>query len=254
MFLGFYSSSVSKVNEYMPTPLTLSCFCEECLEVEEPPHNYALYAIIMHLGAAIASGHYVAYVRTLENVAQEYLYCTHDKPKTSSLSRGCSINSGAGATGGGTTTTTTMTTTASSATSNGTSDKGIFRYLNKLSSKSFSNGSSSSASGGGGGKGGDSAMAIGNGGGGSSSDLLRGGGGEHHRVKPTCKGSDCCSVRARGAFSPSDSEYSSTVWLECDDESVRPMSVNEVVEMLSPKSNKNSGVTPYLLFYTRVDS
>lgn len=84
--------SVSKVNDFMPTPLTLNCFCESCckltdpsspipLEEEqekpEPAHSYQLFAAIMHLGATMASGHYVSFVRASDNVL-DYCNCeTH---------------------------------------------------------------------------------------------------------------------------------------------------------------------------------
>lgn len=195
----------------MPTPFTLSCFCEQCLEAEnkneEPPHKYYLYAVIMHLGVAIASGHYVAYVRTLD-IAQDYLYCTKDKPKTSSLSRGCSINS------------------VSMNNSDAVLDKqnGIFRYIRKLSSKSFSNGSSSNSNSS------------------KESDSRR------DRLKPTCKGTECCSIRLRGV---SNIDQDNVVWLECDDETVRTISMEDLKEILAPFPNKKSGSTPYLLFYTK---
>lgn len=208
-FSSGFGSSVSKVNDYMPTPFTLSCFCEKCLGNEEPPHKYYLYAVIMHLGAAIASGHYVAYVRTFDN-PQDYVYCVKDKPKTSSLSRGYSINS---------------VSQNTNSNSNPMVDKSnsLLRYFSrKLSSKSFSNGSNSSGSS-------------------KDSDLRR------ERAKPTCKGAECCSIRLRAISNDQDN----VVWLECDDESVRTITMEELKEMLAPKTNKNSALTPYLLFYTK---
>jgi len=60
---------MSKVNDYMPTPLTLACFCEQCCPIpeEKRPHHYELFGVIMHLGATIASGHYVAYVKGIDD-------------------------------------------------------------------------------------------------------------------------------------------------------------------------------------------
>lgn len=206
----FFRSSVSKVNEHMPTPFTLSCFCEECLEIErtdERPHYYSLYAIIMHIGATIASGHYIAYVRTSDST-QDCLFCTRDKPKTSSLSRGSSIN---------------LICNNSSIIDK--SSTGLSKYFCKLSSKSFNGGSGNSNS--------------------KEQDV-------RNRVTPTCKSLDCCSVRVR-CISNSDHD-SNQIWLECDDETVRILSSQELTEMLSPTSSKNSALTPYLLFYARVDS
>lgn len=209
-------SSVSKVNDHMPTPFSLSCFCEECLQIERPeerPHYYTLYAIIMHIGPSIASGHYVAYVKQSE-LAQDYLFCARDKPKTSSLSRGSSIGS-----------------MMASGNSHNPLDKGtgISKYFSKLSSRSF-NGSS--------------------GGGGGGMNSSRESSETRNRLVSSCKGVDCCSVRGR-SFADIDP---SVAWLECDDESVRALSAAELEDMLSPTSSKNVSVTPYLLFYSRVDS
>lgn len=85
-------SVVSKVNEHMPTPLVLSCFCEECQAKQNanpgwvnPEHQYYLYGVIMHLGATMASGHYVAYVKARDPSA-DYESCTRERRKTASLS------------------------------------------------------------------------------------------------------------------------------------------------------------------------
>ncbi|XP_075231641.1 ubiquitin specific protease 1 [Lycorma delicatula] len=85
-FSSSYGSVVSKVIDHMPTPLTLSCFCEECIQSENhSPHRYELFGVIMHLGATMASGHYVAYVRG-RDTSSDYEHCTRDKRKTASLS------------------------------------------------------------------------------------------------------------------------------------------------------------------------
>lgn len=69
----------SKVNDYMPTPMQLDCFCEHCQASPEAPlHSYKLYAIIMHLGATMASGHYVAYTRVSPSNA-DYTNCSRSK-------------------------------------------------------------------------------------------------------------------------------------------------------------------------------
>merc|ERR1719186_2499783 len=45
----------------------MDCFCVDCRESPESTprnfHKYQLYAVILHLGATLASGHYIAYVR-----------------------------------------------------------------------------------------------------------------------------------------------------------------------------------------------
>ncbi|KAL1140878.1 hypothetical protein AAG570_000806 [Ranatra chinensis] len=95
-FSSGFGSVVSKVNEHMPTPLTLGCFCESCQTsgtghpIEQ--HQYHLYGVIMHLGATIASGHYVAYVKARDSSA-DYEACTRDRRKTASLSSGSKTSS-----------------------------------------------------------------------------------------------------------------------------------------------------------------
>lgn len=86
-FSSGYGSVVSKVNEHMPTPLRLGCFCEDCVTERgpQPDHEYSLYSVIMHLGATMASGHYVAYVRP-RNFSMDYESCKRERKKTASLS------------------------------------------------------------------------------------------------------------------------------------------------------------------------
>lgn len=49
--------------------------------------RYQLYGVIMHLGATMASGHYVTYVCS-RDTALDCATCTRDKRKTASLSGG----------------------------------------------------------------------------------------------------------------------------------------------------------------------
>ena len=82
----------SKVNDYMPTPMQLDCFCEHCqASPESPLHSYKLYAIIMHLGATMASGHYVAYTRVCPSTA-DYAACSRSKTASAASSAGYSSN------------------------------------------------------------------------------------------------------------------------------------------------------------------
>ena len=108
----------------MPTPMQLDCFCEHCqASPESPVHSYKLYAIIMHLGATMASGHYVAYTRVSPSTA-DYASCPRARAASaaaaaaaaaasasatsnatssgrSSSERGSSTNSGSSGGGGG---------------------------------------------------------------------------------------------------------------------------------------------------------
>ncbi len=193
----------------MPTPFKLPCFCEECLHLEQTEsrrHYYNLYAIIMHIGSSITSGHYTAYVKIFDN-SQDYAYCTRDKLKTSSLSRGYSMP---------------VTQT------NGLLDKSglhFGKYFNKLSSKAL-NGSS--------------------GNGATKEQDLSG------RITPSCKGVECCNIRLRNTTLTE--QQPSGMWLYCDDEQVSVISTRDLAEELYPTSSRTSTLTPYLLFYSRVDA
>ncbi|XP_077439265.1 ubiquitin carboxyl-terminal hydrolase 1 isoform X2 [Vanacampus margaritifer] len=56
-------SGLSKVNTPLQTPLTLSLdeWCTPCSSSKG--HHYELFAVVMHSGVSISSGHYTAYVR-----------------------------------------------------------------------------------------------------------------------------------------------------------------------------------------------
>lgn len=79
-----------------------------------------------------------------------------------------------------------------------------------------------------------------------------------------CKSMDCCGVRlnknivenvinnstrknGQDYWQPSLHEE---MWLECDDETVRPISSQEMQDLLGYKPNSTS--TPYLLFYSKI--
>ncbi|KAH1005694.1 ubiquitin carboxyl-terminal hydrolase 1 [Dendroctonus ponderosae] len=77
-------SGIQKVNTYVPTPLEIKCFCETCAKVENTkttPHRYQLSCVIMHLGASMASGHYIAYSRASVETS-DYVECSRDTPKS----------------------------------------------------------------------------------------------------------------------------------------------------------------------------
>ncbi|XP_066586356.1 ubiquitin carboxyl-terminal hydrolase 1 [Prorops nasuta] len=91
------AGSMEKINNHMPTPLTLQCFCEECNNDQtrssstgrtETRHLYQLYSVIMHQGATMTAGHYVAYTRLPdESSYSEYYDCNRDG-KRSNCSQG----------------------------------------------------------------------------------------------------------------------------------------------------------------------
>lgn len=206
--LFFFRAVVSKVNEHMPTPLTLECFCEECLSLNSQQltraHSYQLYAIIMHLGATIASGHYVAYVKAQDNL-EEYINCSRDRRKTGSLS-------------------VTPNGTLPANYKKSSISNGLFRFLKISSKTSTSAGTSNSP----------------------SNDSIDSG--KVSSIGRWCRSLECCGVRII-----ENSESGDSVWLECDDETVRTMSVGQLTQILESKSSKNSALTPYLLFYVKVN-
>lgn len=207
---------MSKLNDYMPTPMILECFCEECLEAiskdEDVKHRYQLYGVIMHLGATIASGHYVAYVRAADPIV-EYRSCEKDKRKTASL---VAANAPKGATQ-----------------PDGEKARGLLRFFSKAKS--------------------NHSEAV------STNHLA------NPNYRNTCRSLDCCGVRINKAYQPGDTKLNGCgndedieeegpepSWLECDDETVRVLSRQQLEDILAPKQSKNSSLTPYLLFYARI--
>lgn len=123
---------MEKINNHMPTPLTLQCFCEECSNeqtrgttttggsTETTRHVYKLYSVIMHQGATMTAGHYVAYARLPdESALAEYYQCDRDNKRPSS---GQSGNSAANVN--------------SSSTSSDKSSSGILKYFRSKPSAS----------------------------------------------------------------------------------------------------------------------
>lgn len=121
---------MEKINNHMPTPLTLQCFCEECSNDQtrgtagggtESRHVYKLYSVIMHQGATMTAGHYVAYARLPDESAYaEYFHCDRDNKRQ---------NSGQGS---------VMSVNSSSSSSSSSSDKasGILKYFRSKPSAS----------------------------------------------------------------------------------------------------------------------
>lgn len=74
-----------------------------------------------------------------------------------------------------------------------------------------------------------------------------------------CKSVDCCGIKLnKNILENVVNSYNKRndlledMWLECDDETIRPISTNEFQNLLSSKPNSTS--TPYLLFYTKKSS
>nr|CAD7196820.1 unnamed protein product [Timema douglasi] len=238
---------MSKVNDYMPTPLRLACFCDQCchLPEDERLHYYDLYGVIMHLGATIASGHYVAYVKASDN-KPDYLHCDRDKRKALSLS---SSSAGAG------------NKPSSNERTSGDKMGGLFKFLSRPKSSAGQL---------------DAAAKL------STANAY---------LRYTCRSMDCCGVKLNnsvldlhangGATEPSNQHYHSygntrdsyappptsvkingtaddvssstreSIWMECDDETVRLLTKKEFEDVLAPKPSKVSALTPYLLHRSR---
>ena len=285
---------MSKICDHIPTPFTMSCFCTQCLPTGSSmassslnmqhiqataKHHYRLYAVIMHLGATLASGHYTSYVRAHDQ-AWEYLNCQR---RNSSNRSQCN--------------------SAERIKTNKNGDKNISSGSGKGIMKYFSRNSSSS----------DTRNNILNSM--NSGEALNGH--SNNGYLEGCKGSNCCGIRTTnqivngsdigasikhtsssvasisdihvsekiGATGPlhqrsldgvdsidhshlnglstdhgipqgsdnaasfSNSNGSEELWLECDDETIHVISRKQFEEELKP----NRGyTTPYLLFYQKV--
>ena len=96
------AGSMEKINNHMPTPLILQCFCEECNNDQahgpaggrsESRHVYKLYSVIMHQGATMTAGHYVAYTRLPDESAfAECFQCDRDSKRQSSAQGSSNAN------------------------------------------------------------------------------------------------------------------------------------------------------------------
>merc|ERR1719249_611232 len=188
----------------------MNCFCSQCMpppytctQQDQQPgsgqvkgrcgpgkHHYQLYAVIMHLGATLASGHYTAYVRASnEAVVSEYLRCSrrppHPEPNSQNGPSSMGSPSSAGSNNGSNKKSSKQNCDKASVNGNGGS-KGIMKYFQR-SSEARSSGHTAEASSSGG--------QSGEGGGGSVG----------------CKSASCCGVRAAGHFaSPSSTSSSSS--------------------------------------------
>merc|ERR1719384_184853 len=142
------SAFMSKINDFIPTPFTMNCFCTQCMPPDSPlcppgseqrmlppKHHYRLFAVIMHLGATLASGHYIAYVRASVDLNLDYARCPKatdrgQRSPTTLTTGGTSGNCGAA--GGG---------VANCTGSNG--KKGIVKYFSRSNDSSKNGGSGS---------------------------------------------------------------------------------------------------------------
>ena len=207
---GPKSSYVSKINDYIPTPFAMDCFCSQCMshaggaasgrrqphqggQRPSPGHHYRLYAVIMHLGATLASGHYIAYVRASQDSAGvlEYTRCQR----------------GGGGVSGSSSSAPTKSTVANSnktATSerNSKNKKGIMKFLRRGGDKNSSVSSSSSS---GAAFASSSALSSSSSSHLANGDVTESDGSSSHAASTSsqsssssssCRGATCCGIRA----------------------------------------------------------
>jgi len=217
---------VSKLTDYVPTPLVMDCFCQKCRDSPGSPlHRYRLYSVILHLGASLASGHYIACVRA-GDVNYEYFQCKRPGPVDSTLR----IKN---------------------------SKRGIFKMFSKSSSSSSSSLISHSGSG-------DTSVA--NHVCGSISccglkwnpalsatsleDRLAGGNCSiiSNGLDPS-NGGGSSGSNGTSRHSPGLTSDMDDIWLECDDEQISVLTRSQLEELLT---SRQSTTTPYLLFYNKI--
>merc|ERR1719384_1163136 len=268
------SAYMSKINDFIPTPFTMNCFCVQCLPPDNlcnlgneqrilpPKHHYRLFAVIMHLGATLASGHYIAYVRASVDLNLDYVRC----PKATDRGQRSptSLTSGGGGTSGN--------FGAGGGVGNGThgGKKGIMKYFSR-SNDSSKNGSGSGSS--------HTSTA---GASGSHQSSTSGGGGAPANTNGVdnssrgglaeCRSANCCGMQrvlcqlnnrdpkrsqeslnsavasmgglhaVNGGTGESDSLLSNggqmeDIWLECDDETISLISRRQFEDELNSKQS-----------------
>ncbi|XP_031787495.1 ubiquitin specific protease-like isoform X2 [Nasonia vitripennis] len=207
------AGSMEKINNHMPTPLTLQCFCEECNIIadqsrysgsfsgssqsnqKEPTqrHVYNLYSVIMHQGATMTAGHYVAYTRVPgESAHAEYKECEGDILHRQQNSQNHHSSS------------------AHHNGHQGSDNSKITYFFSCFGNKPNVNENKDSA--------------------------------QRGKQQQGCRGNECCGIKQT-------SRNGTGTWLECDDEAVRVIPERELQDKLAPSSRNSS--TPYLLFYVR---
>lgn len=216
---------LSKITDFIPTPFTMDCFCVDCRESPTSPlHKYQLYAVILHLGATLASGHYIAYVRA-GDTSLDYFQCRRPcvspsdrsaKPQKKGLFNKMFSKS----------------TSASSVPSRDSGTSGVTDPVCaslaccglKVNNVTLENNSS------------DNRAEVNGGGVDGHAARLNGG---------VSNGSLDSSGYTSYAGTPVPEDY----WLECDDEQISVMTRRQFEGILS---TKQSATTPYLLFYHKI--
>lgn len=207
------ANGTEKVNNYIPSPLILECFCDKCSNTPDGQklHSYQLFSVIMHLGSTMASGHYIAYTRA-SDYQSEYVNCCRDHSKLSNATAEKSLN--------------------------------FFKYfkpksLNLNNDKStlnhfqFRNGSSHEFT---------SCKSLDCCGIKFNKSVIE------NAINNSAKDTKL-SLRNDQVNQINGSE-DAHLWLECDDDVIRTFSTKEFQKLLNCK--RNSPATPYLLFYSKI--
>lgn len=253
-----FSGGMEKINNYIPTPFNLQCFCSKCclLPEAEKLHTYRLYSVITHVGATLSVGHYIAYTTSLDNY-KDYHDCPKDKRRnqpnaTSSIPPVGGQNSEKGH---------GLMKKYIFGKSKATSSSDVTRNIKNLngSVKNLTNGIDKNPTTTNGSISCQSINCCGilmkNSPGTSLSSLNINGISEHLRhnsyadnLSNSSLNDDCGNFGGSGS---SFSKKSEPLWFMCDDDKIKTMTQREFEELLSP--NKKIAVTPYLLFYARID-
>lgn len=253
---------MSKINDYIPTPLTMNCFCTECINVgvkEQPKHHYRLYAVIMHLGATLASGHYIAYVRA-SDASGDYLNCQRNSTVERKNKKGILKYFSRSSDGGKGSLSNSGNISGMSSSNGGlpsSAESSVCRSLNCCGIRTLGQLSCPEPAGGH-----SSLPPIGPAS--ERNSIIH----HHHHAQYTQSSAadmnpDLMVMMPNGAGGPLASKngtsgslasYTSSseiddVWLECDDDSISVITRKQFEEELS---SKQSATTPYLLFYQRI--
>lgn len=250
---------MKKINCFTPTPLILSCFCKKCEKLPESEkfHIYKLYSVITHVGATMSVGHYIAYIRYVDD-CNDYINCCKDNklkkqssglpPQPTNLNNGVEKSSASGL-------------------------KKIFGRVKSVSSSDVMKNSKNS----------NGSILSKTNGDNVNSNLTTA------AVRPSsCQALGCCGIYAnRSSRKTNNNNYGSSMqwetspdfidssaesqnhvngatggnfdyhrqqiestWYMCDDDKIKAFTGKEFEELLN---NKNISITPYLLFYARSD-
>ena len=276
---------MEKINSFIPTPMVLKCFCNECIGKQDcdKKHVYKLYSVITHVGPTMSVGHYIAYI-TLSN-SMEYLNCSSIKslannPCPATASNGSddqviqnqntsNSNSEKGLSGLAKKKLFSVRKAASSNDMTKRLKSNIVNGLQKLNMDSSVN------------------ITSGNSAKNSNSNVNSNSCNSNNSIKNCipCNGLGCCNINqnlygtltnghhsipvvngdsngasdAGNTVSPDhhqngskETHLSQQNWYMCDDDKIKMFTQKEFEEML--QANKKNPITPYLLFYVRLDN